>query len=439
VGTCPRCQGRGWLSLDVPADHPRFGEVVPCPCRQGELDREKRSRLHQYSNLGPMAHLTFDTLVPKGRSASPENQALFAAALEAARSFASAPKGWLVLVGVSGCGKTHLAAAIANQRLSQGEPVFFASIPDLLDHLRSAFSPVREESYDAIFEQVRTAPLLVLDDLGTQSTTPWAREKLFQILNHRYVAELPTVVTALTLEDMEERWRSRLSDPNILFGRKGWEVGRRELPLFQQVGGVDLAMLAGMTFDSFDTKSVGAGDAQARESVHYAFRAAKEFAEAPEGWLVLLGGTGCGKTHLAAAIANSVLRRGQSVFFVSVPDLLDHFRSLFSPDSRQSYDHVFEEVRRVPLLILDDFGVHTGTPWAQEKLYQILNYRYAARLPTVITSPLAEDDMEAPFGSRMVDPRVSTVIRIGAPDYRAGRASAGPSSPRPRGRLPRRG
>ncbi|MBI2917581.1 MAG: ATP-binding protein [Chloroflexi bacterium] len=396
--------------------------------------------MEQYSNLGPLAQHTFETLLPKGRSAGPQNQERFAKALGAARAFATSPKGWLVLTGVSGCGKTHLAAAIANHRLSQGQPVFFASVPDLLDHLRSAFSPNREESYDAMFEQVRTAPLLVLDDLGTQSTTPWAREKLFQVLNHRYVAQLPTVVTAITLEEMEDRWRSRLSDPNGLFGRQVWEVGRREVPMFQQVGGVDLTMLSSMTFDNFDTRGLhgGTGDSQAKESLRYAFRAAREFAESPEGWLVLLGATGCGKTHLAAAIANYSLQRGQPVFFASVPDLLDHFRSLFSPESRQTYDHIFEEVRRVPLMILDDFGVHTGTPWAQEKLYQLLNYRYAARLPTVITSPLDEDDMEAPFGSRMVDPKVSTVVHIQAADYRAGRTDQGPPPPRPRGRPPRR-
>ncbi|MBI2865750.1 MAG: ATP-binding protein [Chloroflexi bacterium] len=433
---CPHCGGVGWVTPDVPADHPRFGEAVACVCRRQELEKERRTHLLLYSNLGPLSQHTFEALLPQGRSASPENQERFARALESARAFAAEPRGWLVLTGVSGCGKTHLAAAIANRRLGQGHPAFFASIPDLLDHLRSTFSPSHHEvEYDTLFEQVRTAPLLVLDDLGAQSSTPWAREKLFQIINHRYMAQLPTVITAISLNDVEERWRSRLTDPNILFGRQTWEVGRRELPPVQQFG-VDLSMLSSMTFDSFDTQGLhlGGGDSRAKESLRYAFRAAREFAEAPEGWLVLLGGTGCGKTHLAAAIANFCLRRGQSVFFASVPDLLDHFRAAFSPDSRLSYDSLFEEVRRVPLLLLDDFGVHTGTPWAQEKLYQLLNYRHTARLPTVITSPLGEDEMEAPFGSRMVDLRVSTVVHMEAPDFRAGRVGEGPSLSRPRRR-----
>ncbi len=61
-----------------------------------------------------------------------------------------------------------------------------------------------------------TAPLLILDDLGTQSATPWAREKLYQIFNHRYNGELPTVITiASTLKDIDQRIRSRMLDARL--------------------------------------------------------------------------------------------------------------------------------------------------------------------------------------------------------------------------------
>jgi len=55
-------------------------------------------------------------------------------------------------------------------------------IPDLLDHLRAAFSPNAGTSYDRRFDEVRTASLLILDDLGSQSATPWAKETLDQNL-----------------------------------------------------------------------------------------------------------------------------------------------------------------------------------------------------------------------------------------------------------------
>jgi len=65
---------------------------------------------------------------------------------------------------------------------------------------------------------VRGAALLVLDDLSTESATAWAKEKLFQLLNHRYVAGLPTVITSSsTVEKIDERIRARLMDRRRCF------------------------------------------------------------------------------------------------------------------------------------------------------------------------------------------------------------------------------
>jgi DNA replication protein DnaC len=117
------------------------------------------------------------------------------------------------LTGEFGCGKTHLAAAIANhQILVRRSLPLFVLVPDLLDHLRATFSPTSTTTLDRLFEQVKNASLLVLDDLGTESATPWAREKLFGLLNHRYVARLPTVITINDLNNTDARLISRISD-----------------------------------------------------------------------------------------------------------------------------------------------------------------------------------------------------------------------------------
>jgi DNA replication protein DnaC len=83
-----------------------------------------------------------------------------------------------------------------------------------------------------------------------------------------------------------------------------------------------------------------------------------------------------------------------------------------------SYDQLFERVKTAPLLILDDFGEQTTTPWAQEKLYQVINYRYNARLATVITTRCLLDEIDSPISSRFIDPKISLVFNIIAPDYR---------------------
>ena len=193
--------------------------------------------------------------------------------------------------------------------------------------------------------------------------------------------------------------------------------GERLSRLQRESGDLELELLGKMTFQNFDRRRLNLPLEQ-QENLERAFRLARDFAEAPEGWLVLQGPTGCGKTHLAAAIANYQLQKGKPVFFKVVPDLLDYLRSTFNPESKVTYDELFERVRSAPLLILDDFGKQASTPWAQEKLYQVINYRYNARLPTVITTRLPLEDIEIEISSRMIDPKVSTVFGIIAPDYR---------------------
>ncbi len=399
----------------MPYDHPDFGKLLPCECTVRQMADERLSRLERYSNLGPLTRSTFESLLPEGRSSDPENRQRFSACFRTAQQYADEPRRWLVLTGPSGCGKTHVAAAIANRRLQNGYHVFFVFVPDLLDHLRMTYSPNSDVAYDDLFERVRNAPLLVLDDLGSQNSTPWAEEKLFQILNHRFNAELPTVVTTDSLDGLDERLAVRLRDPSVA---QICEVERPQLPLLQQVGGVTVQFLADKTFETFDVRGMNA-DSKGRESLRTALAEARRFAQSPEGWLVLLGVHGCGKTHLAAAIANYELGAGRPVFFAVVPDLLDHLRSTFSPESRVTYDELFEGVKTSPVLILDDLGMESSTPWAQEKLYQILNYRYNSRLPTVFTIPGFIESIEGRLASRLVDPKLSILIAISAPDYRS--------------------
>jgi DNA replication protein DnaC len=303
----------------------------------------------------------------------------------------------------------------------------FVVVPDLLDHLRAAFGPTSDVSYDELFENVRSAPLLILDDLGTQSSTPWAKEKLFQLLNARYNARLPTVITTnCVLSDLDERFRVRISDPE--FGR----VCHVQTPTSAALERLGAA--PPLTFDEFEPEG-RCVDGRQKESLRDAYEAAVEFSQQPEGWLILLGTLGSGKTHLAAAIASAVLEQNRAATFVSVPDLLDHLRSTFAPDSKVTYDELFETIRTAPLLILDDLGTQSSTAWAQEKLYQLFNHRYNARLPTVVTTNLSLEQLDPRLSSRLSDAKLARVFEIYAPDYRRPEAPprGGPLRRRPQG------
>ena len=412
---CPICRGRGWFTPDVPAGHPDFGHIITCQCQQERMQEDRSARLLRYSNLGYLTRFTFETLNPQGRAEDPENQRLFGEAYQAALDYSDNARGWLIITGPNGSGKTHLAAAIANRCIGRGQVVFFVQVADLLDHLRATFAPDSDLSYSDLFEQVRNTPLLILDGLGSQSTTAWAQEKLQQIINHRFNAELPTVVTtASEIGELDPYIRSRLQSRDL---SRVIEVRRRESGPSHRLGRVEDEMRRRMTFETFDVRG-NASKEHERASLEWAFKSAKNFAADPDGWLTLFGDTGVGKTHLAVAIAVERMKAGQQVFFAFVPELMDYLRYTFTPDSRVTYDSVFDEVKNTPMLILDDLGSEQSSPWAEEKLYQIIVHRHNARLPTVITSRKDFIKEAGPLSSRVQDPSMGDLIRLETKDYR---------------------
>lgn len=202
---CQLCDGAGYYTEPVRYNHPNFGVLFPCRCRIAATEAQARRDLERFSNLEHFADKTFDTFDAYSPS--------LVAAQARAREYARRPSGWLILFGNYGCGKTHLAAAIANAVVARGAKAFFGTVPEILDHLRSTFGPDSQVEYDDLFERVRDVPLLVLDDLGTEAATPWAREKLFQITNHRYNLALTTVITSNRRPtDIDGRIWSRMSD-----------------------------------------------------------------------------------------------------------------------------------------------------------------------------------------------------------------------------------
>lgn len=417
---CPICHGIGFVGYDVSIHDPRFGKSEICVCRLNSVQSLKQQHLFQLSNLGSLSELTFSNFMPRGRVGLGAAQAnSLQQAYNSAQNFAGIQKGWLLLTGGYGSGKTHLAAAIANQSVSMGTPTIFLTVPDLLDWLRSSFSGSADSDYEERFNEIRNAVLLVMDDFGTQSSTPWAEEKLFQIINSRYINRLPTVITSnQQLSDFEGRIHSRLLDPDLVthvhilapdFRNPTDEFGHPELS--------SLHMHSRQTFGNFSFRKDESLRKEDFSSLREAFEAAQAFAENPKGWLSLHGTYGSGKTHLAAAIGNYQSAKGSPPLFIVVPDLLDHLRAAFAPNSGISLDKRFNEVRTAQLLILDDLGTQSATPWAREKLYQLFNYRYNAELPTVITSSIMPDELDQRLYSRMSDRRLCRIQIITAPGF----------------------
>jgi DNA replication protein DnaC len=206
--SCQRCSDLGWVRLDVEPGHPEFGRAIRCSYKAAE-DRAQRAKLaHAARNLsGRLLTKTFANF-DCGRSDSAQ------AACGVLRAFADAPEGWVLLLGNRGTGKTHLLAAVANELLARGEMAMYVVVPDFLDYLRSGYDSERfSESASLRMEDCRNTPVLLLDDLGSEKSSPWTDEQLYRLLNHRSNEGLPTVVASNVMPDaLEPRIASRLQD-----------------------------------------------------------------------------------------------------------------------------------------------------------------------------------------------------------------------------------
>lgn len=417
---CDICGGLGYIRTDHPVGHPDFGKLEICACRQAEISHRDHNNLFAYSQLNQLQDLTFENFESRGRIGLGEHQAAsLEYAFNQAKQYASSHNGWLLLRGKYGCGKTHLAAAIANFAVQMRVKTLFITVPDLLDSLRFSYNRGSESSFEERFEEIRRCPFLILDDFGTQNATQWAQEKLFQIINYRYINKLPMVITTnLEMDQIEGRIRSRLEDPALVtrvhiqapdYRRPMEAVGYHELST--------LSLHGNQTFKTFSLRKSENIPSESLKMLETVAEAAKQYAANPKGWFVIFGSYGSGKTHLAAAIANYQLNIGAPPLFIVVPDLLDHLRATFSPDSGTTLDRRFDEIKSSSLLVLDDLGTQNMTPWVREKLYQLFNYRYTAQLPTVITTSDNPEDMDPRIKSRIEDKRLCKNYYIKIPPF----------------------
>ncbi len=443
---CPICGGLGVVKKAVPDHHhPDFGKFFRCVNNPVEEDEAHQEKLLKLSNLASYRQKTFDSFEMDAHKSLED-------VCERAWEFANDPSGWILFEGKYGSGKTHLAAAIGHHCLASGQEVLFLTVPDLLDHLRATFSPRSDIDYDDLFERVKTVQILILDDLGVENPSPWAKEKLFQLLNTRYVKELPTVITTnTTIDHLDPRIASRLLDRQLIRHihivapdyRKGYEYKAASqsggiTPNDVQILNTALTIYSDKRFSNFTSDVVNTHaqhqnlEKSIQSVVDFMRDGLRELNESDVSqmpnpnkitppWLLLMGGYGVGKTHLAAATANHLKSKAgdnsRDVIFITTVDLLDHLKATFNPDSDVRFDKLFEMVKTSYFLILDDLNTSSTSKWAKEKLFQILEYRYVKRYRTLVTTNQPFNEMDERFQTRFGDIDVCRMFYMDLPSY----------------------
>ncbi len=104
---------------------------------------------------------------------------------------------------------------------------------------------------------------------------------------------------------------------------------------------------------------------------------------------------GSGKTRLAASLGNALVNHKKvRVKFITTLDLLEEIKNTYNKDSEITQNELFNAIKTVEVLILDDIGVEEDKPWVKEIFYNILNGRMVSKKITIFTSNLAIEDLK---------------------------------------------
>lgn len=240
LARCPHCRGEGAYRQAVLAydgdDVLEAERVASCDCRG------RPAELWQRANL-PAGRFDGSTLADLDWSCLRPHEAA-----EAVRDFAQHLEAWLAegmgltLTGEVGTGKTHVAVGLVKLACGLGIEARFLTMAELLGAIKATYAQERAAARRRggaevagetdVLDALAGLPLLALDDLGSENPTPWVRDRLYTLINRRYLGRRPTIVTTnLSLEALAERLGepavSRLWGASLVVKLRGADYRKR--------------------------------------------------------------------------------------------------------------------------------------------------------------------------------------------------------------------
>lgn len=192
---------------------------IACKCRINALEqiklneistqkRRRLDRLFKQSNLGErFKNSSFDDF-----KISEESEFIFNKIKKYTFNFSENKTKSIILYGKPGTGKTLLVSSVINKLISEGIPSVFQVVPDLLMLIRSSFNNPNFTE-EELMNGLKSCELLVLDDIGAErhkSQDDWPTERLFQIINNRYINSKATLFTTnCSLEELYNKLGAR--------------------------------------------------------------------------------------------------------------------------------------------------------------------------------------------------------------------------------------
>ena len=189
---CALCDGTGWR----PVESGEVSGVERCECDLAD----RPARLLESARIPPLfERASFDNFrLPEKQNNPIANEALSKAMLDAktySREYPLTEKPGLLLMGLPGVGKTHLAVAVLKVLLERGFECIFLDYQGLLDRIRSGYDPAAGASAREAYQEALDTEVVLLDDLGAHRVTDWVLDTVTGVINHRYNARKATLIT----------------------------------------------------------------------------------------------------------------------------------------------------------------------------------------------------------------------------------------------------